>query len=420
MSSFLVKIRFMGDVCLASAEYGKEFYGTRDSTRGGGDLYTFKVLDEWLLVASAFSVCITDEVDLAEPQLSVYNYAAVCIYEGRPYDEHWAAVLSTIDVVSLFKLALWSQELFKVVMAHVKAQQPSYGHCLQNGGGSPDDRLSSLPAELFAIILPNLILRDRLALSLTSRKLRALCARELQACVKDVLAEFGLKHAEIRFMQTATHAVLCGQSIPNLIDYTFDLTHLDFVAPDITYKSVVRFMELATGVEPVEPIFNNLYAPDGTNESVKFVDIDGEQFVRVARSLTSNALDSVTYSPFSHLIGAVTHYGLWLAYSKTSTVGVTMPNRDCLDFADASTDDRIVKNFEMLRTHFKIDFKLQQFHQCGRTWECPMTPRTTVDGGCLSLFFPNLPMGQVIQPTNAYPAESTMSWSLGGRCGDKP
>ncbi|KAJ7025249.1 hypothetical protein C8F04DRAFT_1191603 [Mycena alexandri] len=356
------------------------------------------------------------ELDLTEPPLSDYNHAAICTLEGRPYDEHWAEVLSTLDIISLFKLSIRSAQLFKVVMAHVRSCQPSSNCSIQNCGSGPHDRLSSLPVELFAIILPELTFGDRLAFSKTSRKLHALCARELQVCVKDLLAGFKLVYAEIRFMQSATHAVLCGQSIAHLIDPSFFPPHIDFVAPNVTYKSVVRFLELATGKEPRAPIFNNLYTPEGHDESVKFCFPDQAQFMRVARSITNSALDCVTYSPFSHLIGAITHYGVWLAYAQTSIRGLTMPNRECIDFSDPATDDRIRSSFALLRSHFKVDFELAWAHDCGRTWECPVTPRTTVDDGCLSMFFPNHPMGHSNTPSHVYPSESSMSWSLSGRC----
>ncbi|KAJ7036746.1 hypothetical protein C8F04DRAFT_1181092 [Mycena alexandri] len=359
---------------------------------------------------------VNADLDLAEPPLSVYNYAAVRVLDGRPYDEHWAAVLTTIDVVTLFKLSIRSKSLFEIVMSHVRACQPSYNNSLQNATGGVEDRLSGLPVEMFAIILPELNLGDRLALSRTSRKLRALCSRELQTCVKDLLNRFNLGHAEIRFMQTATFAVLCGHCISHLVDHTFDPLSLDFVTPNVTYKSVVRFLELATGLEPRSALLNNLYTPDGTTDNVKFGYPTQSSFIRVSRSITDNALDGVTYAPFSHLIGAVTHYGLWLAYPQTSTRKCTMPNRDCLDFTDPATDERIQNDFAFLHPHFEIEFELRGPHECGRAWECPMTPRTTVDDGCLSIFFPNLPMGRTDAPLNTYPSKTSMSWSLGGHC----
>ncbi|KAJ7038521.1 hypothetical protein C8F04DRAFT_1179540 [Mycena alexandri] len=370
---------------------------------------------------SRYDANICHGFDPREPLLSVYNDAAICILEGCPYDAHWASILSTIDVVSLFKLSLRSEWLFKIVMSHVRACQPSCSNPLQENilpdhMGGPKDCLSTLPVELLSIILPELVLGDRLALSRTSRKFRALCARELQTCVRDMLTRFSLCHAEIRFMQTATNAIICGQCIPHLIDYSFVPAHLDFVTPNVTYSSVLRFFELATGSQPRGAILNNLYSPEGTDDSAKFGGNCSAYFIRVSRSITDNALDSVTYSPFSHLFGAVTHYGVWLAYAQTSTQGTTMPNHDCLDFADPATEDRIESNFRLLLTHFKVDLNLGRVHECGRTWECPMTPRTTVDDGCISLFFPNLPTGHTAQPLNVYPAKTSMHWSLGGRC----
>ncbi|KAJ7028041.1 hypothetical protein C8F04DRAFT_1292078 [Mycena alexandri] len=340
-----------------------------------------------------------------EPPLSVYNYAAVRILEGRPYDEHWRAVLATIDVVSLYRLALTSRALFSVVMAHVRASQPPSGTSEE-----------SLPVELFRLILPCLKLADRMALSRTSRKFGALVTRELQAGVNRILVRFGLCPAEIRFMQSATMTVLCGQCIPYLLDYSSRPYHLEFCAPRATYHSVLRFFTFATGYDGFEKFLNNLNYPEGFDDSMKFAaSNENTEFVRVARSITDSALDSVTYSPFSHLFGAITHYGAWFGYPRTSMASVTMPNRECIDFEDPETEDRLLACSDHFESHFSLRFHLDNVHRCGFSWECPMTARSTADRGCLSLFFSSLPMGSTERPDTAYPTVSAMSWSLGGR-----
>ncbi|KAJ7020672.1 hypothetical protein C8F04DRAFT_1196421 [Mycena alexandri] len=365
---------------------------------------------------SRFAQDIYAEQDWNEPLLSVYNYAAIRILEGRQYDEHWCAVLSTINVVSLYKLALTSEALFTVIMAHVRAVQPPSGSADEQLLGGVLDPLSALPIELFGFILPNLTLADRLSLSRTSRKFAALFARELQAGISRILLRFGLSHAEIRFMQSATMSVISGQCIPHLLDYTSRPQHLDFYAPDVTYHSVLRFFTLSTGCEASPAIFNDLSVPEGHNDRAKFAACStSADFIRVSRSITNSALDTVTYSPFSHLFGAVTHYGAWFAYPETSMKGVTMPNRDCIDFEAPDTEDRIVSSLDHLKSHFRVHFHLDRLHRCGVSWECPMTPRSTADKGCLSIFFPALPVGSTLRPDTAYPNESAMHWSLGGR-----
>ncbi|KAJ7039420.1 hypothetical protein C8F04DRAFT_1178959 [Mycena alexandri] len=354
-------------------------------------------------------------LDLSEPLLSAYNYAAVRILAGRPYDEHWNAVLSTVNVISLFKLALQTQWLFDIVMAHVRAHQPASGNCLENLEGGPLDRLSAMPNELFCLILPNLSLGDRQSLSRVSRKMASLCSRELQAGLNRLLKRFSLCHAEIRFMQSATMTVLGGQSIPHLLNYDCLPNYLDFHAPDVTYKSVLRFFTLATGCEGRPAIFNNLNAPEGFDDSTRFVQrADETEYIRVLRSLTNSGLDSITYSPFTHLFGAVTHYGLWLAYANTSTTGLTMPNRECLDFDDPATEDRVSDNYKHFSSHFSLADHLYKPHDCGIDWECTMTVRSTIDDGCVSIFFPSPPMGENVLPDVVYPSESVMLWCLGG------
>lgn len=255
-----------------------------------------------------------------------------------------------------------------------------------------------------------------MALSRTSRKFGALVTRELQAGVNRILVRFGLCPAEIRFMQSATMTVLCGQCIPYLLDYSSRPYHLEFCAPRATYHSVLRFFTFATGYDGFEKFLNNLNYPEGFDDSMKFAaSNENTEFVRVARSITDSALDSVTYSPFSHLFGAITHYGAWFGYPRTSMASVTMPNRECIDFEDPETEDRLLACSDHFESHFSLRFHLDNVHRCGFSWECPMTARSTADRGCLSLFFSSLPMGSTERPDTAYPTVSAMSWSLGGR-----
>ncbi|KAJ7780001.1 hypothetical protein B0H16DRAFT_1711225 [Mycena metata] len=340
------------------------------------------------------------EQDWEEPLLSVYNYASIRVLQGQPYDASWQAVLSTINPVSLYKLLLTSETMFELVMAHVRAVQPSSGSHDEHLVGSAQDRLSSLPNELLCVILARLNLVTRLSLHRTCKKLAALCARELQAGVARVLTSFGLCHAEIRFMQSATMAAIGGHCIPHLVHY----------------KALPEFFTLLTGLEATPLLLNNLYVPEGYDDCADFgAAANTPRSIRVVRSITNSALDSITYSPFSHLFGAVTHLGLWLAYPDSSINKVTMPNRECIDFDDPATEDRVISSFEHFSGQFTLDFCLSKPHSCGSAWDCPTTARSTADAGCLSLFFPSLPSGWSSKPDTVYPTWSCMPWTLGDR-----
>ncbi|KAJ7018246.1 hypothetical protein C8F04DRAFT_1199183 [Mycena alexandri] len=316
-----------------------------------------------------------------EPPLSCLQLRRVRILEGRPYDEHWRAVLATIDVVSLYRLALTSRALFSVVMAHVRASQPPSGTSEENLVGGPSDSLSGLPVELFRLILPCLKLADRMALSRTSRKFGALVTRELQAGVNRILVRFGLCPAEIR-------ASLISWIIP------LALTTWSFARHERPIILFCVFSTFATGYDGFEKFLNNLNYPEGFDDSMKF---------------------AASNENTDHLFGAITHYGAWFGYPRTSMASVTMPNRECIDFEDPETEDRLLACSDHFESHFSLRFHLDNVHRCGFSWECPMTARSTADRGCLSLFFSSLPMGSTERPDTAYPTVSAMSWSLGGR-----
>jgi hypothetical protein len=203
--------------------------------------------------------------------------------QGRPYGPHWEQFLRRLDVQTLFKLSLRSSDMFRVVMGYVQERIPESCHkdecelesayfapgifaAVQVGG--PLDRLSKVPVELFPTIFACITMGDRLSLSRTSRKFRALFARELQAVVTHTLRKFQLVHYEVWFMQSATLTLLSGPLILHLLDYRVAATHLEFYAPSAAYHSVLRFFELATVYVGTAGRYNR--GLDGTSGATTF------------------------------------------------------------------------------------------------------------------------------------------------------
>jgi hypothetical protein len=66
--------------------------------------------------------------DSKQPYLGVYNATAVVMYEGQPYSPAWDHVLHTMDIQTLFQLALRSRTLYKVVIEYVRDNMPESCH----------------------------------------------------------------------------------------------------------------------------------------------------------------------------------------------------------------------------------------------------------------------------------------------------
>jgi hypothetical protein len=137
--------------------------------------------------------------------------------------------------------------------------------------------------------------------------------------------------------------------------------------------------------------------------------------ITLSCSRTDSAMDPIAYFPFTHLFGAVTHYGVWLGYPQTSSAGVSLPNRGMINFASPETEFRVGNVLRHAVSKFRVQLNLDQPHICGKYSECPMTLRSTIDAGCLNLFFPAAPFGASVRSSSVYPSGSSMAWSLDGR-----
>ncbi|KAJ7916703.1 hypothetical protein B0H13DRAFT_2323180 [Mycena leptocephala] len=166
--------------------------------------------------------------------------------QGRPYGPHWEQFLRRMDMQTLFKLSLQSSEIFRVVMGYVQGRIPESCHKDELRVGGPPDRLSKVPVEFFQTIFVCITVGDRIRLSRTSRKFRALFVRELQAVVTHTLRKFQLVHYEVWFIQSATLTLFSGPLVSHILDYCVAATHLEFYTPSAAQCSVLRFFELAT------------------------------------------------------------------------------------------------------------------------------------------------------------------------------
>jgi hypothetical protein len=275
--------------------------------------------------------------------------------------------------------------------------------------------LSRLPLHNFPLLFANTSMRDRISLARTSRKLRAICARELQASINRVLRKFNLSHAEIRFMQTATMTLISGPLITHLMDDNFIPSHLDFYTPNGNFSAVMQFFHLATLYEETSTTHEN-GSVGGQSMATLSRPYSGK-YIHVIQSRTDSAMDCIPYSPFSHLFGSISHYGVWLGYPRTMTTGISFFNRDSIDVEKPLMRYHLTLDLADYADRFRFCFSWGQLHTCGVDLECPATSRSTDDQGCLNIFFPNAPMGasQLGDVSSVYPTDSVMTWSLDGR-----
>ncbi|KAJ7914110.1 hypothetical protein B0H13DRAFT_2270904 [Mycena leptocephala] len=321
--------------------------------------------------------------------LGVYASVAIPMMKNRPYDWHWRHVIRELDARALFALSLQSRDMLKIVLAFVHETRPTGGNTDEGLAGGPDDMLSRLPLHVFPLIFASTSMCDRISLGRTSRKLRAICARELQAAVHRVLQKFNLSHTEIRFMQTATMTLISGPLIAHLTENSLSPSHLDFYVPNGNFSAVMRFFHLATLYEGTSNTYTNGCVGE-ESISTLYRPYAGK-YLRVIQSRTDSAKDCTPYAPFSHLFGCISHCGVWLGYPRTMTTGISFFNRDSIAVENPLMRYHLILNLADYVGRFRFCFFWGGLHTCGVDFECPATPRSTDDRGCLNIFFPNAP-----------------------------
>ncbi|KAJ6448875.1 hypothetical protein C8R47DRAFT_1230333 [Mycena vitilis] len=346
------------------------------------------------------------------PPLGVYDAVAVSMLQGKPYDCGWDRVFRSLDIRTLFLLALRSKEMFCLVLEYIEGQSPAHSHVHELRRGGPLDKLSKLPFEFLLLVSAHLSTSDKVNLARVSLKYQALCSRDSQAATGRMLLGFDLRHIDIRFMQAATFTVIAGDGITDFMDRDARPGSLHFYSPDWAYYSVVRFFELTTRYEswPGDIIHDHAGVRHRTGFHRPYVG----PFISVNQSLTDSGMDCIPYFPFSHLMVSITHLGAWFAYPGSMRSRTTYPNRESLNLCNPRTRDRLYMLIrEVVGSHL-IRFELSRPHECGVSFDCPATQRHTGDE-CFHLFFHAPLIGSQLKPSLVYPARREMSWSLGGR-----
>ncbi|KAJ6451879.1 hypothetical protein C8R47DRAFT_1242432 [Mycena vitilis] len=358
------------------------------------------------LPASAFPPGLPDVSSAIIPSPAIAMKLATL--SDVPYGSQWADFLFEFDIFPLFQLSLHSLAVFNKVMEHVRKYGGDSCHTDELAACGPYDFLGTVPVDIFFFILRQLPLLDRYNLGRSSRKYYALHLREFQASVNVFLREFGLCHSEIRFMQSALWVVISGSAITRLVLSAGTPDNIDFHTPRDAYPWLVRFMELTTSYQ-FRPDAGPIRHFQGTLDRMVWVCRPTQRTLKFICSNSGNPMDCGPDFPFSHGIAMLTHFGLWIGHAKTATKGLTMPSRSRVPTNYPDLSDMVDK---YIRHGYTLIAERSGPHTCGVDYECPATIRTSIDGGCMNLFFPNLPYLAAPQQTVCH--SQPISWHLEG------
>ncbi|KAJ7154981.1 hypothetical protein C8R43DRAFT_1126371 [Mycena crocata] len=331
------------------------------------------------------------------------------------YGPEWQAVFASLDTLVLYKLSLRARGVFDHVMQHADRFTGDSCHADETKPiESPLENIGRLNTEVYEEIMSHLTMRDRLSIGRTAKKYRAISGRALQASITSLLKSFGLAHSHIRFMQTATGTVISGDAIPFLFNPSSTASTLLFVTPHDMYLWVIDFFRKMTGYACTGSIRRHKRG-DGIAHSRDMEHSSLRTRITIVRSWSSNALDPLPYLNVSHLMGGITHYGLWHANPGPTIHHVTIPSAEEMNLGNTTARMEAANVLtDYHRKGWKVELHSSAPHACGKSFSCPSTDRHTADDGCMHLPFPGKPYGAPVFDGSVYPMSHSTAWSLGG------
>ncbi|KAJ7185073.1 hypothetical protein B0H12DRAFT_1083251 [Mycena haematopus] len=323
-----------------------------------------------------------------------------------------------MDARSLFWVAIRSMPIGIAVVYYVTNHTPPF---LREASMPFPGNLSpfcSLPPEALQCIFEHLSLEDLINVGHTSRRNQAVSSMVFKLSVSDILKPFSLSYSVIRFLQLATGLALSGSAITRLALYSRDAPDafspgdLDFYVPAVFWNSVGEFFDLATTYATVN-VNNSLYCsvPSITAIALLENEHDKGRTLNLMRCMDSNVYGPPTQFHSSCVMGCITADRAWFPTLRLTTRRISILNETTLrlhtnhDLASALT---FIRKYQDRGFRFHVDYPYP--HDCGKHIDCPATLRTSVDKGCFVMRLPLLSSA----PTHDHPAH-IVSWSLGGQ-----
>lgn len=256
---------------------------------------------------------------------------------------------------------------------------------------------------------------DRVRLAKTARRFRERHTVWIHAKITKILAPYGLEWGDLKLVQAATDMVISGSVIATIIHQSFRPNDIDLYCYYGMADRAFQYLESIT-------LFH-----EGDRDDLLHVDKKGIMRIRtligpagrMLRLMETLAADSrkVIAGTFhsSPTRGAIE----WDCFSHFEanmvTKGLAMTSPSMLRLAVQNTRDQ-QRCWEILHKYadrgFKYVFECKGTHDCGRHLDCPVTTRTTVDSGCLTV-----PLFSGGIPRYIGTAKPVISWSYNaGTC----
>ncbi|KAJ7100063.1 hypothetical protein B0H15DRAFT_944440 [Mycena belliarum] len=308
-------------------------------------------------------------------------------------------VLRTVDASTVLRVLLRDPSSVQKILEYARSSTLFYFDWSNTGW------IKKLPPECLAQILGELNIKDRVSFGRTCRDhkiaIEALVFHEQSVA----FAASGLDFAEVRLLLLATHTLVGGSVIPQIMRAIprSRRNQPDFYIDRRDEDRVLRFLELAGGFTPVAAPITIAQYSITTLKSATAV-------IRVFRCPNDPIL-GILRNPASHQFGFCNANRVYHAYPQLLDEGVALTTPAMFHMGEELEDHvaawTLLHEVTQLGLRWRFDNDKQ--HICGAqaAYSCPATLRITTDGGWSR--FRTIPSS-----LGAAAAVARVTWSFGG------
>jgi hypothetical protein len=224
-----------------------------------------------------------------------------------------------------------------------------------------------------------------------------------------LLEKFDLRLTEVRLMQTATGAIISGSTISAFF-IPFDPNDIDIYTGKGVGFCVVRYFEKGGRYSVTKTSASYDFAA-GIGKVWELRHVSSGKKINVIESLSDNPLHSVLHFHLTCVYSTWDARKYWHGYPRLAMDGQAITNLSRFPLKEELKNHmhawEVLRKYKLRGFRFSFDEHLAP-HTCGVDTDCPATPRTSDDNGCLSIPWPSWEF-------DCEAKESKISvWTLGG------
>ncbi|KAJ7069000.1 hypothetical protein B0H15DRAFT_957998 [Mycena belliarum] len=308
-------------------------------------------------------------------------------------------LLRAVDAYTVLRVFLLDPSSAQKILEYARSSTLFYLHWSDTGW------IKKFPPECLAQVLAELNIRDRISFGRTCRDHKIAVSALVFHEQSVAFAASGLNFAEVRLLLLATHTLVGGSIILQIMRAIprSRRNQPDFYIDRRDEYRVLRFLELAGGFSPVSaPTVLGQYSITTLKSSTAVIRVFG---------CPNDPILGILLNHASHQFGFCDANTVYHAYPQLLDEGVALTTPAIFHIGDQLEDH--IATWTLLHDATQLGlrwwFDNNKQHICGSqgTYNCPATLRITTDGGWSR--FSSIPCA-----LGAAAAVARVTWSFGG------